>query len=345
MLKEITVCGKTVEAALEEASNKTGLPVEQLQFEILEQPKKGFLGIGNVDAKLLIKYDESPCERAESFLRTFMDDLGFTDVAITSHALGDEEIVFGLSGENLGLVIGRHGEILDSLQYLANLAANRQEKDFVRITVDIENYRERRIEVLRSLAHKTANRVIKSGRIVSLEPMSPYERRIIHSEAQNISGVMTFSVGAGDERRIIMAPENYKKQKEIESGDISIADEERSPAPQSSGRRSGGKGRPGRSSSSLRSSAPKSRTNTPAMTITAGVSPEGRAEAAEKAEKKEKKYDPDFYKKNATEVAGSAPKVYEYNPVRQPQQIKKVKSIEELGLADVEDTEEVLLKK
>ena len=327
MLKEMTVTGKTVDEALAKAAKECGRKVEELQYEIIEQPKKGFLGIGNVDAKLAVKYEESPTDRAKDFLAAFISNLGFSDVEITSEILEDGDIFFNLKGENLGLVIGRHGEILDSLQYLTNLAANRQEKDFVRVLVDIENYRDRRAETLKALSHKVAARVIKNQRSVSLEPMNAYERRIIHSEVQDIEGVVTFSIGTGDERRIVVAPENYKGRN-------------------SSEKRSGGKKNP--SGKSMRASSEKAS----AEDFEAKKAPEVKEEKAPAAKlsesapsKKEKKYDPDSYRKNATEVAGAAPVVYEYNPVRQPKEIKKAKSIEELGLADVEDTEEVQLKK
>jgi len=325
LLKEITVTGKTVEAALDVAAQMSGRKPEELQYEIIEQPKKGFLGIGNVDAKLAVKYEESPVDRAKDFLASFISNLGFSDVEITSETLEDGDICFNLKGDNLGLVIGRHGEILDSLQYLTNLAANRQEKDFVRVLVDIENYRDRRAETLRALSHKVAARVIKNQRSVSLEPMNAYERRIIHSEVQDIEGVVTFSIGTGEDRRIVVAPENYK------------------------GRNSSEKKNNGSRKNSSAKNAKASSEKASAEEFTAKKEPEEKP-AVEKAPvaaapKKEKKYDPDAYRKNATEVAGAAPVVYEYNPVRQPKEIKKAKSIDELGLADVEDTEEVLLKK
>jgi len=328
LLKEITVTGKTVEAALEAAAQMSGRKPEELQYEVIEQAKKGFLGIGNTDAKIAVKYEESPLDRAKAFLATFISDIGFEDIEISSETLEDGDILFNLSGDNLGLVIGRHGEILDALQYLTNLAANRQENEFVRILVDIENYRERRVETLQALAHKIAQRVLRTGRNVSLEPMNSYERRIIHSEVQNIEGVITFSVGSGDDRKIIMAPENAKARKGSDQG------------------KGGRKGRSARSNKPSFSDNSEAKAYAPSVSesIDEDTSEEPIKETVQ-SPKKEKKYDPDAYRKNATVVAGAAPKVYEYNPVRQPQQIKKAKSIEELGLADVEDTEEVLIKK
>ena len=126
-----------------------------------------------------------------------------------------------VDGENVGVLIGHHGETLDSLQYLANLAANRKEdgakKDYVKITVDVEGYRAKREETLRQLARRMADKVLRHKRSVMLEPMNPYERRIIHSEVQGIEGVSTNSIGSENNRKIVIyledkaASEKYVK--------------------------------------------------------------------------------------------------------------------------------------
>ena len=107
------------------------------------------------------------------------------------------------------MLIGHHGETLDALQYLANLSANKgdDDKSYAKITVDIENYRAKREETLRTLARRLASRVRKSGRNITLEPMNPYERRIVHSEVQSIEGVSTYSIGSDDNRKIVICPE------------------------------------------------------------------------------------------------------------------------------------------
>jgi spoIIIJ-associated protein len=268
LLKELTFSAKTVEEALALASQQLGKKPEELEFSVTEEAKKGFFGIGSCDAKISVKYAPTVREATEEFLSTFLKNAGFE---ATVHCEENEngELAYTLEGENLGVLIGHHGEVLDALQYLLSLVTNRHGDDFIRVTFDIENYRIKRENTLKALARKTAQRVKKSGRNVTFEPMSAYERRIIHSQAQEIGGVTTHSVGSGDERRVVMSPV-------------------------------GGQKKTGGSKHTPRDSKP-----------------------AEKSDK---------------------PKVvYEYNPVREPKTIVKAKSIEDINLADVEDTEVVTL--
>ena len=119
-----------------------------------------------------------------------------------------ENKLIRVDGESAGVLIGHHGDTLDSLQYLANLAANKkvagEKREFCRITVDVENYRAKREETLRALARRKAEQVLRYKKSVMLEPMNPYERRIIHSEVQNIEGVSTNSIGSENNRKVVM---------------------------------------------------------------------------------------------------------------------------------------------
>lgn len=272
------VTAKTVEEALAKAGEQLGIRADKLQYTVSDEGRKGFLGMGASDAVIDVRYELGAVDGAKEFLETFLSNAGFGDAKVVeTEATEDGETALEIIGENLGLIIGRHGETLDSLQYLANLAANRQNKGYSRITVDVEKYRAKRVETLNSLAARTASRVKKSGRNFTLEPMNPYERRIIHARVQKIEGVTTYSIGAGDERRVVVAPEGQQK----------ISD-------------------------------------------TAAQSPSRRNRRGEASKKK------------PAETSQKPQIKYEYNPVREPKKIVKLKSLDELGLADVEDTETVI---
>lgn len=262
MTKKYTFTAKSVEEAIALASQQLKVDPQELDYTVVEEAKKGFLGLGSSDAKIVVKFVPSVREATEEFLKTFLANAGI-EATVRCEEKEQGDIAYTLEGDDLGVLIGHHGEVLDSLQYLLSLVTNRHGDDFIRVTIDIENYRAKRENTLRSLARKTAGRVKKSGRNVTFEPMSAYERRIIHSQAQEIEGVTTHSIGSGDERRVVMSPVGGPRR-----------------------------------------------------------------------EAKPKKAAP----------SSDKPKVvYEYNPVREPKTIVKAKSIEDINLADVEDTEMVNL--
>ena len=209
MKKEITIEAKTVDEAVAKGAKELGATVEEVKYEVISEPKHGFLGIGSTDAVVKVKYIYSPLEAARKFAETLIEDLEL-DASVTIHDDGDGEALLTVSGVDSSALIGHHGDTLDAFQYLVNLAANKKESDerkYTRITVDIENYREKREETLRQLARRMAAKVKKSGKSISLEPMSAYERRIIHSEIQLIEGVSTNSVGAESSRRVVVFPD------------------------------------------------------------------------------------------------------------------------------------------
>ena len=147
-------------------------------------------------------------QMAYRFLVKLVEDMGLADVRVAMHPGNNDDMVITLDGSGAGVLIGHHGDTLDALQYLANLAANRKEegekREFARITVDVEDYRAKREDALRSLARKKAAQVLKYKKSVMLEPMNPYERRIIHSEIQHMEGVSTNSIGAENNRRVVI---------------------------------------------------------------------------------------------------------------------------------------------
>ena len=212
MKQEIIVTGKTIEAALSEGEKKLGVDSSSFTYEVIEAPKKGFLGFGESPAKVKIVYSPAPENVGLDFVNKVISDMGIGAVAELSAVEGGKrEYLISISGEGASALIGHHGETLDALQYLVNLAANRREEDesgnYTRLTIDIENYRAKREETLRKLAKRTADKVLKYKRNVTLEPMNSYERRIIHSEIQNIDGVSTNPIGADNNRRVVVSLE------------------------------------------------------------------------------------------------------------------------------------------
>ena len=215
MKKELIVTAKTVEEAKAKAAAELGVAVEEIEFEILEEGKRGFLGIGATDAKVSATYTVKGADIAVEFIRKLVSDMEL-ELAIKSKPGNNEDTVITVDGEGAGVLIGHHGETLDAIQYLANLAANKkvkgEKREHTKITLDIEGYRAKREEALRALARRMAAKVIKAKKSVMLEPMNPYERRIIHSEVQNIEGVSTNSIGSENNRRVVMFLDDSKAE-------------------------------------------------------------------------------------------------------------------------------------
>ncbi len=215
MKKEIIVTAKTVEEAKNKAAAELGLAVEEIEFNVLEEGKRGFLGIGATDAKVSASYTVKGSELAVEFIRKIVADMEL-ELTVAAKQGNNDDMVVTVDGEGAGLLIGHHGETLDALQYLANLAANKkvkgEKRDYTKITLDIEGYRAKREEALRALARRMAAKVVKGKKSVMLEPMNPYERRIIHSEVQNIEGVSTNSIGSENNRRVVMFLDDSKAE-------------------------------------------------------------------------------------------------------------------------------------
>ena len=207
MKKELIVTAKTVEEAKEKAALELGIAVENIEFTVLEEGKRGFLGIGATEAKVSATYTLGGADIALAFIEQVVSDMEL-NLTVAKKAGNNDDILITVDGEGAGLLIGHHGETLDSLQYLANLAANKKIKgekhDYVKITLDIEGYRAKREETLRALARRMAAKVVKYKKSVMLEPMNPYERRIIHSEVQHVAGVSTNSIGSENNRKVVI---------------------------------------------------------------------------------------------------------------------------------------------
>ena len=213
MKKELIVTAKTVDEAKEKAAAELGVAIENIEFEVLEEGKRGFLGIGATEAKVSATYTLGGADIALAFIEQVVRDMEL-NLTVAKKAGNNDDILITVDGEGAGLLIGHHGETLDSVQYLANLAANKKIKgekhDYVKVTLDIEGYRAKREETLRALARRMAAKVVKYKKSVMLEPMNPYERRIIHSEVQHVAGVSTNSIGSENNRRVVMFLDDSK---------------------------------------------------------------------------------------------------------------------------------------
>ena len=207
MNKEVVVSAKTVEEAVALAAEQLGLPVSAIEYTVIEEAKKGLFGIGAAPAKISAVARGGEYDALE-FIKKLITDMQVEATVEMTDGESDDNKIITVTGEGAAILIGHHGETLDSLQYLANLSANKRvggvKRDFVKITVDVEGYRAKREETLRALARRKAQQVLKYKKSVMLEPMNPYERRIIHSEVQKIDGVATNSIGSENNRKVVM---------------------------------------------------------------------------------------------------------------------------------------------
>lgn len=209
-MKSIEVVARTVEEAIAEALRELQVGRDEVEVTVLEEGNKGFLGIlGSKQAKVRVEKKtpeyEIKLEKALAFLRDLLHHMGL-DPVITGQA-NEESVDLHIQGDDLGILIGRRGQTLESLQYITSLAVNRQGGEWMRINLDIGDYRAKREETLRSLAQRAAMKVEASGRRVALDAMSAAERRIVHQELQNFEGVMTQSEGQDPYRRVVILPE------------------------------------------------------------------------------------------------------------------------------------------
>ena len=238
----VEVTGKTVDDAITEACRRFLVTSDRLEYEILEKGTSGFLGFAAKPAliKARIKGEESKTEVKEVVKETVVEEVIKEEVSVAAtenvvnksnievnndpkeflnkvfDAMGlevnidvkteDNEMNIELSGDEMGVLIGKRGQTLDSLQYLTSLVVNKGNKEYIRVKVDTENYRERRKETLENLAKNLAYRVKRTKRPVTLEPMNPYERRIIHSALQNDKYVTTQSEGEEPFRKVVIKP-------------------------------------------------------------------------------------------------------------------------------------------
>lgn len=203
-MKKIIVTGKTIEEAVKSGVAQWKTTEDRVKVQVLEQPSRGLFGlIGTKEAKVELEWIPDPLEEASQFLQEVLVSMEL-QVRI-DRSEEKEGIIFNLVGKELGILIGRRGQTLDSLQYLVNIVANRYSDTHLRIILDAEHFRERRRKTLEELSQRLANRVIRSRKEVVLEPMSSQERKIIHSQLQNHPKVKTYSKGEEPNRKVVIA--------------------------------------------------------------------------------------------------------------------------------------------
>lgn len=205
MTKTVETTAKTIEEAISIALTELNEQKDNVDIEIVDEGNKGLFGlIGSKQARVIAKVKKKDDnQRIEKFLINLFSDMNLkVDIEISED---NENININLKGEKMGILIGRRGETLDSLQYIVSIIANRGRQDYKKVIIDTENYRKKREEALVNLANKIAERVIRLRRSVTLEPMNPYERRIIHSALQQNNKIETYSVGDEPNRKVVIA--------------------------------------------------------------------------------------------------------------------------------------------
>ncbi|MBZ4646144.1 MAG: spoIIIJ-associated protein [Petroclostridium sp.] len=210
MKNAVEKTGKTVDEAINAALAELNLGRDKVDIEVIDEGNKGLFGlIGTKVARVRVTPKETAEDRAREFLNSVFDKMKLK-VKINFEEKGNSLNIL-LEGDDMGILIGRRGETLDSLQYLTSLVVNRGDNEYIRVSMDTENYRKKREETLSKLAKRLAERVLKYRRSITLEPMNPYERRIIHSTLQNNKMVTTYSIGEEPNRKVVIALNNRKK--------------------------------------------------------------------------------------------------------------------------------------
>lgn len=206
-MRILEVTGKTIDEAINKALTQLNVSKDDVEIDILENPSKGFLGIiGNKEGKIRVTVKEKELGIVDIAKNFVQDIITSMKIDATVNVEEDNETIkIDVLGEDAGCLIGRRGETLDSIQFLAGLAVNKNKKNsHMRVLVDIENYRSKREESLIRYAKKTAREVAKTRKTKKLDYMNPYERRIIHSALQNDSYVNTYSEGIDPYRRLVI---------------------------------------------------------------------------------------------------------------------------------------------
>ncbi len=208
-MDELEKSGKTVDDAVNEALREMNLTREDVEITVIYEGSKGFLGMfGAKNAVVKVKRKFNPEKIAENFLREMFLAMGI--IVNIDTKLKDKQLSIELSGDDMGVLIGKRGQTLDSIQYLVNLVVNKGNAPYVSISIDTENYRQRRKETLETLALNLAKKVKQTRKSVVLEPMNPYERRIIHSALQNDRYVTTYSEGEEPHRNVVIVLKNQQ---------------------------------------------------------------------------------------------------------------------------------------
>lgn len=209
MIKEVTITAETIEEAIKKAREQLG--TEDIKSEVLQQPEKKKFGLFGGSPAIVRAYIElTPLQEAENYIKEILTKMNIKDFTVSSEEV-EGGAVINIEGEDVGFIIGHRGETLDALQYLAGLVANHVDNEYYRVSLNIGNYREKREKTLEILGRKLAFKACKTGAKTSLEPMNPYERRIIHTAVQKVRGAISWSEGENLQRHVVIGPDpDYK---------------------------------------------------------------------------------------------------------------------------------------
>ena len=197
---------KTVDEALTEALIQMETTSDKVAYEVIDNESNGFFGLFSRQAKIKVKKKENAGDTAKSFLSKIFDNMGVNPNINVTFEEAESVLNIEVEGDNTGMLIGKRGQTLDALQYLTSLVVNRESDKYIKIKLDTENYRERRKETIENLAKNLASKVKKTRKPSFLEPMNPYERRIIHSVLQENEYVETHSEGDDPNRKVVITP-------------------------------------------------------------------------------------------------------------------------------------------
>lgn len=206
-MKSVIAKGKTVEEAIQNALEELGASAEDVTTKVLEIPDSGIMSMfGNRFAKVEVTLNDDAVENAKKFLGELLGNMGI-EAGVEAH-YDDDILMLDIDSDETGILIGRRGQTLDAIQYLTSLAINKHKDEYVRISLDVADYREKRKNALQDLADRIALKVEKTKTKFELEPMNPYERRIIHSALQSYEHIETYSEGEEPNRHIVI---DYKR--------------------------------------------------------------------------------------------------------------------------------------
>lgn len=204
-MRNVTIEKPTVEEAIAAALKELRAENNEVEIEIINEPSKGFFGLGSKDAKVKVTITNGPEERARKFIDILLKKMSIEadyEVNYSDNILNVDIVKIG--EDDKGIVIGKRGKNLDEIQFLLNLTVNKGRENYVRVIFNVEDYRAKREETLKRLALKMADKCRYYNRKVKLEPMNPYERRIIHSTLQDVKGIITYSEGEEPYRKVVI---------------------------------------------------------------------------------------------------------------------------------------------
>ena len=206
-MKSVVKVSKTIEGAIESALEDLKASRDDVEIEVLEEPSKGLFGLlGTKDAVVKVTVVNDPQELVENLLNKILSHMNIKGRAEAKKEGSQLNVkVVDISSSDMGIIIGKRGNTLDAIQYILNLAVNNNKNDYIRVLLDVKDYRNRRENTLIKLANKMAKKALTIHKPVKLEPMNPYERRIIHSALQNVKGITTYSEGEDPYRRIVIS--------------------------------------------------------------------------------------------------------------------------------------------